>query len=89
MYDPDSIPGAGLITGIGRIKGRECIVVVNDATVKGGACYPMTVKKHLRAQEIAKENELACVYLGKLLSFITNILNLRVMSFSPNFFLQI
>jgi 3-methylcrotonyl-CoA carboxylase beta subunit len=59
----DASPGAGLITGIGRIEGRECIVVCNDATVKGGTYYPMSVKKHLRAQEIALENHLPCVYL--------------------------
>ncbi len=56
-------PGAGLITGIGRVAGRECLIVCNDATVKGGTYYPMTVKKHLRAQEIARENRLPCVYL--------------------------
>lgn len=61
---PESIPGAGIITGIGRISGRECVVVVNDATVKGGSYYPLTVKKHLRAQEIARENGLPCVYIG-------------------------
>src|SRR4051812_48370646 len=62
MYG-DEAPGAGLITGIGRIAGRQCLVVVNDATVKGGTYYPVTVKKHLRAQEIALENRLPCVYL--------------------------
>jgi 3-methylcrotonyl-CoA carboxylase beta subunit len=62
MYDGDA-PGAGIITGIGRIEGQECMVVANDATVKGGTYYPMTVKKHLRAQEIALENHLPCVYL--------------------------
>ncbi|WP_046117196.1 carboxyl transferase domain-containing protein [Ensifer aridi] len=62
MYNADA-PGAGLITGIGRIAGRECMIVCNDPTVKGGTYYPMTVKKHLRAQEIAAENRLACVYL--------------------------
>ncbi len=56
-------PGAGLISGIGRVAGRECLIVCNDATVKGGTYYPMTVKKHLRAQEIARENRLPCVYL--------------------------
>ena len=56
-------PGAGLITGIGRISGTECMVVCNDATVKGGTYYPLTVKKHLRAQEIAQQNHLPCVYL--------------------------
>ena len=62
MYD-DEAPGAGIITGIGRIEGRECMIVCNDATVKGGAYFPMTVKKHLRAQEIAEQNHLPCVYL--------------------------
>jgi 3-methylcrotonyl-CoA carboxylase beta subunit len=61
-YDDDA-PGAGIVTGIGRIAGRECVVVANDATVKGGTYYPLTVKKHLRAQEVALENRLACVYL--------------------------
>ena len=62
MYDGDA-PGAGIITGVGRIEGRECMIVCNDATVKGGTYYPMTVKKHLRAQEIALENRLPCIYL--------------------------
>jgi 3-methylcrotonyl-CoA carboxylase beta subunit len=62
VYGED-LPGAGLITGIGRICGRECMVVANDPTVKGGTYYPLTVKKHLRAQEIAGENELPCIYL--------------------------
>jgi 3-methylcrotonyl-CoA carboxylase beta subunit len=62
LYD-DAIHGAGLITGIGRIEGRECMVVCNDSTIKGGTYYPMTVKKHLRAQEIARENRLPCIYL--------------------------
>ena len=62
MYDAD-IPAAGVIAGIGRINGTECMIVCNDATVKGGTYYPMTVKKHLRAQEIAQENNLPCVYL--------------------------
>lgn len=62
MYDAD-IPAAGVIAGIGRINGIECMIVCNDATVKGGTYYPMTVKKHLRAQEIAQENNLPCVYL--------------------------
>src|SRR6266481_2671271 len=61
-YD-DEAPGAGIVTGIGRIAGRECVLVANDATVKGGTYYPLTVKKHLRAQEIALENRLGCVYL--------------------------
>ena len=59
----DDVPGAGIITGIGRISGRECVIVCNDATVKGGTYYPITVKKHLRAQQIAAENRLPCVYL--------------------------
>jgi 3-methylcrotonyl-CoA carboxylase beta subunit len=59
----DSAPGAGLVAGIGRISGVDCMVVCNDATVKGGTYYPMTVKKHLRAQEIAQQNHLPCVYL--------------------------
>jgi 3-methylcrotonyl-CoA carboxylase beta subunit len=62
MYD-DNIASAGIITGIGRIQGKECLVIANDATVKGGTYYPLTVKKHLRAQEIALENNLPCVYL--------------------------
>ncbi|MDH3378887.1 MAG: methylcrotonoyl-CoA carboxylase, partial [Gammaproteobacteria bacterium] len=62
MYD-DAVPGAGIITGIGRVADRECMVVINDATVKGGTYYPMTVKKHLRAQDIARENRLPCIYL--------------------------
>ncbi|OYX64675.1 MAG: methylcrotonoyl-CoA carboxylase [Rhizobiales bacterium 32-66-11] len=62
MYD-DDIPAAGIITGIGRVSGRECMIVANDATVKGGTYFPMTVKKHLRAQAIARENHLPCVYL--------------------------
>jgi 3-methylcrotonyl-CoA carboxylase beta subunit len=62
VYD-DETPAAGLITGIGRIEGHECVILANDATVKGGAYYPLTVKKHLRAQEIAAENNLPCVYL--------------------------
>src|SRR5271170_7009718 len=62
VYGVD-LPGAGLVTGIGRISGRECVVVANDPTVKGGTYYPLTVKKHLRAQEIARDNRLPCVYL--------------------------
>ena len=59
----DEVPGAGLITGIGRVSGRQCMIVCNDATVKGGTYYPLTVKKHLRAQEIAEAYRLPCVYL--------------------------
>ena len=62
MYD-DEAPGAGVITGIGRVNGQECIVVANDATVKGGSYFPLTVKKHLRAQNIAEQNHLPCIYL--------------------------
>jgi 3-methylcrotonyl-CoA carboxylase beta subunit len=62
MYDGDA-PGAGVITGVGRVSGRECVIVANDATVKGGTYYPMTVKKHLRAQEVALHNHLPCLYL--------------------------
>ncbi len=62
MYEGD-VHGAGVIAGIGRVSGRECVIVCNDATVKGGTYYPMTVKKHLRAQEIARENKLPCLYL--------------------------
>ncbi len=62
LYD-DGASGAGVIAGIGRVSGRECMILANDATVKGGAYFPMTVKKHLRAQEIARENRLPCIYL--------------------------
>jgi 3-methylcrotonyl-CoA carboxylase beta subunit len=62
MYK-DEAPCAGIITGVGRVSGRECVIVCNDATVKGGTYFPMTVKKHLRAQEIARENRLPCIYL--------------------------
>jgi 3-methylcrotonyl-CoA carboxylase beta subunit len=62
MYDGE-VPAAGIVTGIGQVMGRECVVVANDATVKGGTYFPMTVKKHLRAQEIAGENRLPCLYL--------------------------
>ncbi len=62
LYD-DEAPSAGIVTGIGRVEGTTCVVVANDATVKGGTYYPMTVKKHLRAQEIALENRLPCIYL--------------------------
>ena len=62
MYD-GAVHAAGIITGIGRVEGRECVIVANDATIKGGSYHPMTVKKHLRAQEIARENRLPCIYL--------------------------
>ena len=59
----EEVPAAGIITGIINVHGRQCIVIANDATVKGGTYYPLTVKKHLRAQEIASENHLPCIYL--------------------------
>src|SRR5256885_9526784 len=62
MYDNDA-PSAGIVTGIGLVEGQECIIVANDATVKGGTYYPITAKKHLRAQEIAEQNHLPCIYL--------------------------
>jgi 3-methylcrotonyl-CoA carboxylase beta subunit len=62
MYD-NAAPGAGMIAGIGRVSGVECLIVCNDATVKGGTYFPITVKKHLRAQEIAQQNRLPCIYL--------------------------
>jgi 3-methylcrotonyl-CoA carboxylase beta subunit len=62
MYN-DEAPGAGLITGIGTVSGRQSMIIANDATVKGGTYYPITVKKHLRAQEIAFANRLPCIYL--------------------------
>src|ERR1700748_3183603 len=62
MYD-DAIHAAGIITGIGRVSGRECVIVCHDATIKGGTYYPVTMKKHLRAQEIAQQNRLPCIYL--------------------------
>src|SRR6266508_171325 len=62
MYDGQA-PAAGLIAGIGRVQGIECLVIANDATVKGGTYYPISVKKHLRAQEIAEQNRLPCIYL--------------------------
>ncbi|MEY2523049.1 MAG: 3-methylcrotonyl-CoA carboxylase beta subunit [Ilumatobacteraceae bacterium] len=62
MYDDDA-PAAGIVTGIGRVSERLCVIVANDATVKGGTYFPITVKKHLRAQEVALENRLPCIYL--------------------------
>ena len=59
----DDVPSAGIVTGVGRIHGTDCVIVANDATVKGGTYYPLTVKKHLRAQEIAEQNRLPCIYL--------------------------
>src|SRR2546423_2186792 len=62
LYDGQA-PGAGIVTGIGVVEGRECVIVANDATVKGGTYFPLTVKKHLRAQEVALQNRLPCLYL--------------------------
>src|SRR4051812_8523715 len=62
LYD-SAAPAAGIVTGIGVVEGRECVIVANDATVKGGSYFPLTVKKHLRAQEIAEQNRLPCLYL--------------------------
>src|SRR3954451_13579297 len=62
LYD-GAAPSAGIVTGIGVVEGRECVLVANDATVKGGSYFPLTVKKHLRAQEVAAQNRLPCVYL--------------------------
>src|SRR5262249_56633931 len=62
LYD-DQAPSAGIVTGIGVVEGRECVLVANDATVKGGTYFPLTVKKHLRAQEIAEQDHLPCIYL--------------------------
>ena len=62
MYDGD-VASAGIVTGIGQVSGRDCVIVANDATIKGGTYYPVTVKKHLRAQEIARDNHLPCIYL--------------------------
>ncbi|MCA9517658.1 MAG: acyl-CoA carboxylase subunit beta, partial [Myxococcales bacterium] len=62
LYD-DQAPGAGIVTGVGMVSGTECVIVANDASVKGGTYFPMTVKKHLRAQEVALENHLPCLYL--------------------------
>ncbi|KAJ3417160.1 Methylcrotonoyl-CoA carboxylase beta chain, mitochondrial [Chytridiales sp. JEL 0842] len=67
LYE-DDVPAGGIITGIGRVSGVECVIVANDSTVKGGSYYPITVKKHLRAQEIAKENKLPCIYLERKLN---------------------
>jgi acetyl-CoA carboxylase carboxyltransferase component len=63
VYDSDEVPAAGVLTGLVRVEGRTCVVVANDATVKGGTYYPLSVKKHLRAQEVAQQNHLPCIYL--------------------------
>src|SRR6201746_1882177 len=62
LYGGD-VHSASIVTGVGRVSGRECVIVANDATIKGGTYYPMTVKKHLRAQDIARQNNLPCVYM--------------------------
>lgn len=63
LYGKELVNSGGIVTGIGRVQGTECLIIANDATVKGGSYYPITVKKHLRAQEIAQENRLPCIYL--------------------------
>ncbi|XP_060575490.1 methylcrotonoyl-CoA carboxylase beta chain, mitochondrial-like, partial [Ruditapes philippinarum] len=63
LYKGEDVPAGGIITGIGRVSGVECMIVTNDPTVKGGSYYPITVKKHIRAQEIAQQNHLPCIYL--------------------------
>ena len=63
LYEKEDVPAGGMVTGIGSIHGKQCIIVANDATVRGGSYYPITVKKHLRAQEIAEQNNLPCIYL--------------------------
>ncbi|MCL4128977.1 UNVERIFIED_CONTAM: hypothetical protein GTU68_017967, partial [Idotea baltica] len=63
LYPKEEVPAGGIVTGIGKVSGVECMIVGNDATVKGGSYYPITVKKHLRAQEIAEQNNLPCIYL--------------------------
>src|SRR3954469_6458911 len=63
LYDGEA-PGAGIVTGVGPVAGRPCVIVANDATVKGGSYFPLTVKKHLRAQEVAEQNRLPCIYLA-------------------------
>ncbi|CAK8685505.1 unnamed protein product [Clavelina lepadiformis] len=63
LYGNENVPAGGIITGIGRVAGKECVIVANDATVKGGTYYPVTVKKHLRAQDIARQNNLPCIYM--------------------------
>ena len=63
LYGKELVPSGGIVTGIGCVHGRLCMIVANDATVRGGTYYPITVKKHLRAQEIAAENRLPCIYL--------------------------
>lgn len=64
VYGQEEVPAAGIITGIGTVEGVQCMIVANDATVKGGSYYPLTIKKHLRAQEIAEQNRLPCLYLA-------------------------
>ncbi|KAL9633173.1 MAG: hypothetical protein Q9164_004861 [Protoblastenia rupestris] len=63
LYPGEDVPAGGIVTGVGTVEGRQCMIVANDSTVKGGTYYPITVKKHLRAQAIAQENRLPCIYL--------------------------
>jgi 3-methylcrotonyl-CoA carboxylase beta subunit len=70
VYGNEDVAAGGIITGIGKVSGIECVIVANDPTVKGGSYYPITVKKHLRAQEIARENRLPCIYLGENIPFL-------------------
>ncbi len=63
LYPGEDVPAGGILTGVGTVQGVQCIIVANDSTVKGGTYYPITVKKHLRAQAIAQENRLPCIYL--------------------------
>ena len=72
----EEVPSGGIVTGIGQIHGHACMIVANDATVKGGTYYPITVKKHLRAQEIAEQNHLPCIYMGWC-SFLVSCSGLR------------
>ena len=65
LYE-EEVPSGGIVTGIGRIHGHQCMIIAHDATVKGGTYYPITVKKHLRAQEIAEQNHLPCIYMGMI-----------------------
>ncbi|PAA83743.1 hypothetical protein BOX15_Mlig006744g2, partial [Macrostomum lignano] len=75
LYGKEEVPAGGIITGIGQVSGVECVIVANDPTVKGGSYYPITVKKHLRAQEVARQNRLPCIYLGEFLTILTQFWN--------------
>lgn len=83
MYGKDHVPAGGIITGIGRVSGQEVMIVANDATVKGGTYYPITVKKHLRAQEIAMNNRLPCIYLVDSGMFPFVLLPSTLLEFTP------